>query len=49
MLPLRADFNPKKTRADARRTMDGPQVRRLLALTPIWDGATDPGLRRSAV
>jgi hypothetical protein len=32
---LRADF-----RAAARRSKDGPQARRLLALAAIYDGAT---------
>lgn len=39
-LPLRADFDAKKTRAVARRSKDGPQARRLLALAAIYDGAT---------
>ena len=39
-LPLRADFDTKKTRAAARRAKDGPQARRLLALAAIYDGAT---------
>jgi transposase len=39
-LPLRADFDAKKTRATARWSKDGPQARRLLALAAIYDGAT---------
>lgn len=39
-LPLRADFDEKKTRAVARRSKDGPQARRLLALAAIYDGAS---------
>lgn len=39
-LRLRADFNPQTTRSAARRSKDGPQVRRLLALAAIYDGAT---------
>ncbi len=39
-LPLRADFDAKKARAADRVSKDGLQVRRLLALTAIYDGAT---------
>ena len=39
-IPLRADFDAQKTRAAARRSKDGPQARRLLALAAIYDGAT---------
>jgi transposase len=39
-LPLRADFDAKKTRAAARLSKDGPQARRLLAVAAIYDGAT---------
>jgi transposase len=39
-IPLRADFDAQMTRAAARRSMDGPQARRLLALAAIYDGAT---------
>jgi transposase len=38
-LPLRADFDSQKTRAAARRSKDGPQARRLLALAAIYEGA----------
>jgi transposase len=39
-LPLRADFNAQTTRSAAKRSKDGPQARRLLALAAIYDGAT---------
>jgi hypothetical protein len=39
-IPLRADFNSCMTRAAAKRSKDGPQARRLLALAAIYDGAT---------
>jgi transposase len=39
-IPLRLDFDGSKLRGLARRTKDGPQARRLLALAPIYDGAT---------
>jgi transposase len=39
-LPLRADFGVSHLRSFARRTKDGPQARRLLALAAIYDGAT---------
>jgi len=37
--PLRADFDAAEVRAAARRSKDGPQARRLLALAAIYDGA----------
>src|SRR5208282_1786788 len=37
---LRGDFNAYRLRRLARRTKDGPQARRLLALAAIYDGAT---------
>ncbi len=37
---LREDFDAKVIRALAKRTKDGPQARRLLALAAIYDGAT---------
>lgn len=37
---LREDFDAKVLRALAKRTKDGPQARRLLALAAIYDGAT---------
>ena len=39
-VPLRSDFDTLKVRAAARRSKDGPQTRRLLALAAIYDGAT---------
>src|SRR5215831_8892585 len=38
--PLRQDFDAPQVRALARKTKDGPQARRLLALAAIYDGAT---------
>ena len=37
---LRADFGAAQLRGFARKTKDGPQARRLLALADIYDGAT---------
>jgi transposase len=39
-IPLRADFDALQVRAAARRSKDGPQARRLLALASIYDGAS---------
>jgi len=39
-VPLRGDFDAFDLRRFARRTKDGPQARRLLALAAIYDGAT---------
>ncbi len=39
-VPLRTDFDADVLRAIARKTKDGPQARRLLALATIYDGAT---------
>jgi transposase len=39
-IPLRADFNAGLVRAAAKRSKDGLQARRLLALAAIYDGAT---------
>ena len=39
-IPLRRDFQASQLRLAARRTKDGPQVRRLLALAAIYEGAT---------
>ena len=39
-IPLRADFDAAQLRGLARKTKDGPQARRLLALAAIYDGAT---------
>jgi hypothetical protein len=45
---LRKDFAAEALRALARRTKDGPQARRLLALAAIYDGAHAAKRRRSA-
>ena len=39
-IPLRADFDAWMLRAAARRSKDGPQARRLLALAAIYEGAS---------
>ena len=39
-IPLRQDFDAPQLRGLAKRTKDGPQARRLLALAAIYDGAT---------
>jgi transposase len=39
-ISLRGDFKASQLRALARKTKDGPQARRLLALAAIYDGAT---------
>ena len=39
-IPLRADFDARTTRAAARRSKDGAQARRLLALAAVYEGAT---------
>jgi len=39
-IPLRADFDAQMVRSAARRSKDGPQARRLLALAAIYEGAT---------
>jgi len=39
-IPLRADFEASQVRVAARRSKDGPQARRLLALAAIYDGAS---------
>jgi transposase len=38
-VPLRTDFDADQLRGIARRTTDGPQARRLLALAAIYEGA----------
>lgn len=43
-IPLRTDFDAAKVRAIAKKTKDGPQARRLLALAAIYDG----GMRSDA-
>lgn len=37
---LRGDYDARALRAAAKRSKDGPQARRLLALAAIYDGAT---------
>ena len=39
-IPLRADFDAQLVRSSAKRSKDGPQARRLLALAAIYEGAT---------
>src|SRR3954453_16702014 len=39
-IPLRVDFDAVQLRGLARKTKDGPQAQRLLALAAIYDGAT---------
>jgi len=38
-IPLRQDFDASQLRSLAKKTKDGPQARRLLALAAIYDGA----------
>jgi hypothetical protein len=40
-IPLRQDFDVSQLRSLARRTKDGPQARRLLALAAIYDGVPE--------
>ena len=39
-IPLRTDFDAVTVRAAARKSKDGAQARRLLALAAIYDGAS---------
>jgi transposase len=39
-IPLRQDFGASQLRGLAKKTKDGPQARRLVALAEIYDGAT---------
>src|ERR1700737_1013690 len=39
-IPFRSDFDARQLRVFARKTKDGPQARRLLALAAIYDGAS---------
>ena len=39
-IALRADFDAEMVRAAAKRSKDGPQARRLLALAAIYEGAS---------
>ena len=45
-IPLRLDFDAARVRGLAKKTKDGPQARRLLALAAIYDGATRAGQGR---
>jgi transposase len=38
-IPLRTDFDAQRVRSAAKRSKDGPQARRLLALAAIYEGA----------
>lgn len=38
-IPLRGDYDAEMVRAAARRSKDGPQARRLLALAAVYEGA----------
>ena len=40
VVPLRSDFDAAGLRATARKSKNGPQARRLLALAAIYDGAS---------
>ena len=48
-VPLRCDFDSGQLRRFARRTKDGPQARRLLALAAIYDERRARRRRRLAV
>ena len=39
-IPLRGDYDAEMVRAAAKRSKDGPQARRLLALAAVYEGAT---------
>jgi transposase len=39
-IPLRGDYDAEMVRSAAKRSKDGPQARRLLALAAIYEGAT---------
>jgi hypothetical protein len=39
-IPLQSDFDASQVLVEARRSKDGPQARRLLALAAIDDGAS---------
>jgi transposase len=39
-IPLRGDFDASEVRVLAKKSKDGPQARRLLALAAIYEGAT---------
>ena len=42
-IPLRPDFDAAQLRLEAKRSKDGAQARRLLALAAIYNGATRTG------
>ena len=46
-IPLRVDFDAVQLRGLARKTKDGPQARRLLALAEIYDGGSRSDAARS--
>ena len=39
-IPVRGDYDAEMVRSAAKRSKDGPQARRLLALAAVYDGAT---------
>ena len=45
-IPLRADFDAAALRLCAKKTKDGPQARRLLALAAVYEGASRTGAAR---
>ena len=47
-IPLRPDYDAARVRLAARESKDANQVRRLLALAAIYDGATRAAAPRSA-
>ena len=47
-IPLRQDFDASQLRGLAKKTKDGPQARRLLALAAIYDGAMRTEAAKSA-
>ena len=47
-IPLRQDFDASQLRGLAKKTKDGPQARRLLALRPSMTVQCAPRRRRSA-
>jgi len=48
-IPLRSDFDASQLRVLARKTKDGPQARRLLALAAIYEAPRAPRQPGSAV
>ena len=47
-IPLRSDYDAARIRSAARESKNANQVRRLLALAAIYDGASRARPRRSA-